>query len=180
MRRVGLFVIALMLPSIPTEGQIQPMEFSVDGGFQLDAIDNAENVTSFTLPFQQIRFAVGINARASLEGRFQFRLASQGDNSVTGIFLAPAFAYLFREYESQASRPYLSVFGGLSHVDSDTGIGSRGDTQFGFGAEVGVKLPVAESGFIRLAAGLGHFPESDNRSSASSISLSIGLGGILD
>lgn len=179
MRRVLVMAATIVMAAAPGYGQDQPTEISVDGGFQLDMLDNSDNVTSFTIPFQRVRLATGVGARTSLEGALRFRYASQGDNSITETAIAPGLTYHFRDFETAMARPYVAVSGILSHVDADTGVGSGGDTRFGFGGDVGVKMPIAETGFVRLEAGFAHFAESDNFDSVNSITLTVGLGALL-
>ena len=164
----------------PLTAQVNPMEVSVDGGFTLQMLDDQENSTYLTVPFQRFRVGAGITPQFSLEGMFRFNHESQGDFSGTLVSISPGLAYHFAGFDRESSRPYVGAFGSLTHVDSSSGAHSGGDTQFGFGGALGIKLPFARAGFVRLEGAYTHYLESDVFVSANEIGLSIGLGAVLN
>ncbi len=155
----GIVMGVCLLFPLTLSAQERPLEFGVDGGISVFMPDDedADNLTRVGFPSRSafgvtaIRFGLFVSPRVAIEPRLALTRSSDGDCSSTLLDLFPSVLYHFKDFD-RISLPYVRAGAGLTHSRWDCGDDDDSDSQFGFGGGVGLKIPVAESAFIRLEA----------------------------
>lgn len=194
-RAVALVALSVcLLFPLTLSAQERPVEFGIDGGisvFMPDG-DDAENLTIVGFPNNSafgvtaIRFGFFVSPRVAIEPRLAVTRSSDGDCSSALLDLFPSVLYHFKDFD-RISLPYVRAGAGLSHSRWDCGDDNDSDTQFGFGGGVGLKIPMAETAFIRLEAAYEKWLEQGDEGNwdefvrgYSALRLSIGISAILN
>lgn len=182
MRKSGSFcvcVLGLGL-AVPAASQEHPLELSLDGGVSLVMFADRPNTTAVEFPWTEARLGVALTPSLSLEGTAAFQHYSQGSSSATGFGLAPGLVYHFRPYAAGVRRPYVGALGVLRYSDGTTETESGGDTQFGIGGGVGIKVPITSVAFLRVEGRFMHYFETDHFVPYNTLTLGVGLGAVLN
>ncbi len=182
MRRSGPFgvcVLGLGL-ALPAASQEHPLELSLDGGVSLVMVADRPNMTVVGFPWHEARLGVGLTPSLSLEGVAVFEHYSQGSSSATGFAIAPGLVYHFRPFAAGVRRPYVGALGVLRYNDGTTETASGGDTQFGVGGGVGIKVPITSVAFLRVEGRFVHYFKTDHFVSANTLTLGVGLGAVMN
>lgn len=174
---------ALLLAAAPGQAQEQPFEISLDGGLVYNIVSDfngfeQDNVTEFTLPFQQARLSVYVAPQLAVDGGVYFDYRSDGDFSISRLGLTPGLSYYFAPFTAGENRTYVTGLLSFDRIGDDDGDSS---SQFGFGGRIGTKLPVGEAGFVRLEGGFTHLLENEDdfRPAVNRIEVAIGLGAVI-
>lgn len=159
----------LLLPN-PGAAQDHPVEFGLDAGVSFMSWDGEgdDSNTIIGIPaitglgVAAIRMGFFVTPRVSIEPAFSFARASSEGSSSTLFTLFPSVLYHFKDMD-RIALPYVRLGGGLIYYGSsysyDGDSESDSETQFGLGGGVGVKIPFAETAFVRLEGGFDKWLE---------------------
>jgi hypothetical protein len=182
--------LLLFLIVSPLSSQDHPIEFGVDGGVSFFSWeDEDDGLTMISLPHSSY-WAVGtfrlgffLTPRVSLEPAVGLTRFSADDFSQTQLKFFPSVLLHFQDL-GRVALPYVRGGAGLTYYGSE---GSDGETQFGLGGGLGVKVPFGQVAFFRLEAGFEKWlergdPETDGTyiEGFRSISIKMGISVILN
>jgi hypothetical protein len=193
-----LFCLILFLFPFPGTAQEKPVEFGVDAGANFLSWDgdDEDSYTIIGIPafsnygMATVRAGFFLSPRISIEPALSFARVSDDNSSSTLLNLFPSVLYHFKDFE-RVALPYVRVGGGLiyqrSSYDFEGDSESDSETQFGLGGGVGVKVPFAETAFVRLEAGFDKWLEKgdpedydDFAEGFRVIKLSVGISAIIN
>jgi hypothetical protein len=153
----GLLVVAAALfPFSALTAQSRPIELGTDLGVAFD-FAGGETMTTVSLPTAVLRVGFWMNDRISIEPNVNFTWVHIDGGSSTNVNGALALLYHFKT-DVTRTRPYITVFPGINHFDSDFGDA----TQFFAGGGLGVLVPMQERLAFRAEALYSHNFESDD------------------
>lgn len=162
MRRLLVAIALIALLPLAASAQI---EVGFDAGFTLISPDiegvDTDNITTFEIPFQQMRVGTFVTPNISIEGLVSFYRESEGDFSSTDAGLIAVAEYHFTEIDAWDTMPFLGAGGGLVYTSFDTGTTDDSDSSFGVGVTGGVKMPKGENFAFRLQGSFLKFFEGD-------------------
>ena len=169
--RIRFFLLAGVVLLVPTllNAQGQPVELGIDGGLAISF--NGSTSTSFTLPFQSLRFGFFPSDAVSLEPAVSVNYVKieEVDAIYTlGLELGGLFHFISDRSRSQ---PYFRPFAGFQLL----GAGGESVSQFHAGGGFGVKVPVANQLAVRLEAGFQHAFKNEDIGGRNSITAAVGL-----
>lgn len=186
--RTSLVLIFLwlgVLGPVPLQAQSRPIELGTDlslswnpdaGFFALTAPAGTGGLLAgLPAPVTGIRVGIPVSDLVSFEPATSLSLVSDLDNTTVVWNIAARLLYHFHDDEHR-SRPYIAGILTLTLVDV-----ARSATQFGVGAEAGVKKPISDQVGWRFGAGWYHGFDNDDFNARDilygSLGISVLLGG---
>ena len=192
------FCLLLFLLPFRGSAQEKPVEFGVDAGAHFVSWDgdDEDSYTLIGIPafsnygMATVRTGFFLSPRISIEPALSFARLSDDNSSSTLINLFPSVLYHFKDFD-RIALPYVRVGAGLvyqrSSYDYDGESESDSETQYGIGGGVGVKIPFAETAFVRLEAGFDKWLEKGDEEDYEDfaegyrvIKLSVGISAIIN
>lgn len=174
---LSLFFLGLFLLPPTLSAQEKPIEIGFDMGLSIVMPDHEEeeNQTLFGLPSPNttwptgiVRFGFFVTPQISLEPLVSFTRMSDDNSTITALQVFPNVVYHFKP-AGRETLPYVRVGGGFNRVsygyDEQDYSESESDSQFGIGGGAGVKIPFAETAFLRLEGGYDKWFEGDGEES---------------
>ncbi len=151
------------------DGQLAFTTYDIPGG-------GTSRITDIALPLRRIR--IGLNAGDVLEwepfGSLSY--TSGGGGSATTVGLGLGALWHLNTTDRSQTQWYLRPFADVTHVSTSgnvTGLGD--DTQWGIGAGVGAKLPIADRFAARLEGNFDHHFKGDHVLAFNRVALLAGL-----
>lgn len=169
--RPGVLAILVgsLILAVPARAQDRPVELGLDAGVSFNISD--PNVTTISIPVQDLRVGFFVSDRLSLEPRVALNYLKVEDSDALTSITAALGALVHFNPDRDRSQFYLRPFGGLAFVD----FGDDSETQFSLGGGLGVKLPMAERFAARLEGAFAHAFETDALAGSDAVSLTVGF-----
>jgi hypothetical protein len=172
-------VLALGLLIVPAFVSAQ-VEVGLDAGFGISMIDDADdNINSFSLPGTWVRVAFAASPTILVEPVVGLEWFSVGDASGSDLLLLPGIVFLLGE------QFYVRGEAGLFRESFDPGSGGDSTTQYAFGGEVGLRMPLGDSALFRAGIGVDRWLEVSENSvieepARTDVRLGVGISAVIN
>jgi hypothetical protein len=146
---IGLIAAAPLTARAQSVGR--PFEFGIDAGAQFGL--GSDNYTVITLPAQHARIGYEFSDRASFEPFAGLTYVSLGGGSTMSLDLGAGLLFYLTGNTATApssaaatvSRVYVRPFAIMEYVRGSGGGQTDSNTEFGFGAGLGLRQPLGSS-----------------------------------